>query len=377
MIQRVFGVIGIGLVVAAAGCGSNPAAPATSGGSTGSGASSATSTASIGAPRPLAPANGTQIKNVDQPITLFAANAVVTSTSGTTYTFEIASDAGFNSKFQTKDAVAEGANGQTSVKLDSLPASSDYYWHVRATGGGTSGIFGPVFKFTIGPAITISAPQPIAPLTGGAVQTTLRPTLRVANAVRLGTNNPITYKFEIANSSAFTTLLASGTVNEGVGETDFIPNVDLPANANVFWHATAIDAGDGISSVASAVQLFSVNPPPSQASVVAGKLGITLWPGIQPPGTNGHAVMGSDWNVEPITSFNGVTFMNPPVDELQIFDLMDRGMSPGDAVDWMHGHGYATDAVYYSDVAGGVIGFPFEYLTFLGGRWDIVIRIGG
>ena len=217
--------------------------------------------------------------------------------------------------------MAEGANGQTSVKLDALPASSDYYWHVRATGGGTAGVFGSVFKFTIGPAITLSAPLPIAPLTGGAVLTSFRPTFRTANAAKTGTNNPVTYKFEISTASSFPSTVTSATISEGNGETDFTPSVDLPANTNLFWRVTAIDAVDGISSAASAVQTFSINPPPSQASLVAAQLRVELWPGVQPPGTNGHAVMGCDWTVEPLVSFDGVSYQNPPLDELQIFDL--------------------------------------------------------
>jgi len=377
MSERVFGVVGIGLLVAAVGCGSNPASPAAPGNNGSSSGSSSTSSASIAAPKPLAPANNAQVKNSDQPITLTALNAITTGGSGTTYTFEISSDSSFGAKFQTKDAVPEGANGQTSVKLDALPASSDYFWHVRATGGGTSGVFGPVFKFTIGPAITVSAPSPIAPLTGSAVLTTVRPTFRSANAAKTGTNNPITYKFEISTSSTFASTVTSGTVSEGNGETDYIPNVDLPVNTNLFWRVTANDGADGIASAASSVQIFSINPPPSQAAVLAAKLGVVLWPGVQPPGTNGHAVMGNDWNAEPLVSFSGVTFQNPPLDELQVFDLMDRGMNPGDTISWLHDHGYATEGVWYPDVAGGVIGFPFEYLTFINGRWDIVVRLGG
>ena len=245
MTQRVYGLIGIGFLVAAVGCGSNPAAPAASGSTSNANGVATTSSASIVAPRPLAPANGSQIKNADQPITLTALNAISTGGSGSTYTFEISSDSGFNAKFQTKDGVAEGANGQTSVKLDALPASSDYYWHVRATGGGTAGVFGSVFKFTIGPAITVGAPLPIAPLTGSAVLATVRPTFRTANATKIGTNNPVTYKFEISTTSSFTSTVASGTISEGNGETDFTPSVDLPANTNLFWRVTAIDAVDG------------------------------------------------------------------------------------------------------------------------------------
>jgi hypothetical protein len=37
------------------------------------------------------------------------------------------------------------------VKLDALAAAKDYYWHARAPVGGTTGPFGPIYKFTVGP----------------------------------------------------------------------------------------------------------------------------------------------------------------------------------------------------------------------------------
>ncbi len=84
--------------------------------------------------------------------------------------------------------------------------------------------------------------------------------------------------------------------------------------------------------------------------------------------------MGSDWNVEPLVSFDGHTFMNPPIDELQIFDLMDRGLDPESAISWMHANGYATAAAYYPSVQ--VIGFAYEYLALVNGRWDVVLKVG-
>ena len=270
-----------------------------------------------------------------------------------------------------KDGVAEGANNQTSVKLDALPAGKDYWWHARASGGGTTGLFGTAFKMTIGPAIVISTPVPIAPLTG---QTTpARPALRVTNVTRVGTTGPITYFFEISTTSTFASLLASGTNTEGVNETGYLPTKDLPSSGTLYWRATAIDATDSVSSLPSPVQSFTASIL-SQAQITANKLGTTLWPGVQPPGAVGHATMGMDWGVEPFTSFDGFTFLNPPLDELQIFDLLDRGMSPPDAIDWMHANGYATIGVWYPGV--NVIAFAYEYMALINGRWDIVLRAG-
>jgi hypothetical protein len=267
--------------------------------------------------------------------------------------------------------VAEGTGGQTSVTLDALAAAKDYSWHARATSSGTTGVFSAPYKFTVGPAILINAPSPIAPLSGA--QTIPRPALRVANAVRTGPVGAISYKFEISTVSTFATILMSGTNVEGVNESGFVPASDLPTTVTLFWRAFAMDVANGVTSPSSAVQSFTANKP-SQASLKAAELGVPLWPGVQPPGTNGHAIMGRDWNVEPLISFTGVRFQNPPLDTLQIFDLIDRGLDPKAAVDWMHANGYPTIGLWYPDVQ--VVAFEWEYMAYINGQWDIVVRVG-
>lgn len=211
-------------------------------------------TASVVTPRPLTPLHGASIANLAQPVTLVVQNAIVTKPGGTTYTFEIATDAAFSAKVQTKDAVAEGTGGQTSVKLDTLAPATDYYWRARATAGGTTGVFGAVFKLTIGPAISINAPVPIAPVNGAA--TGARPALRAANATRTGPAGSISYRFEIATTSTFSSIIVSATTSEGVNETGYIPTADLPIGTTLFWRVTAIDPANDISSPASTPQSF-------------------------------------------------------------------------------------------------------------------------
>src|SRR5579872_924407 len=91
------------LMLSAIGCSSsNPAQPSDTnpGSPSGSGPlgkAPAALSASIVAPRPLAPATNAVIRNADQPITLVVQNAVITKQSGTAYTFEVATDSGFTS----------------------------------------------------------------------------------------------------------------------------------------------------------------------------------------------------------------------------------------------------------------------------------------
>jgi hypothetical protein len=90
--------------LAVIGCSNSPSSPS----------GSSESTGSVTVPVPALPAANASVRFVDQPVTLAVRNAAVTTT-GTVYAFEVATDSAFASKMQTKDNVAEGANGQTSV----------------------------------------------------------------------------------------------------------------------------------------------------------------------------------------------------------------------------------------------------------------------
>ena len=380
---------------AAAACSTAPAGPSGSSGGSGSPASASSeaapgdgrigieSTGSIAAPRPVSPATNAVIRNQDQPVVLTVSNAVVTKPGDTTYTFEVATDIGFGSKIQTKDAVPEGA-GTTAVRLDALPAGRDYYWHARAQGAGTTGLYGATFKFTVGPAVTINAPVPIAPLTNA--QTGTRPALRVVNAVRSGPAGAITYRFEISTVSSFASILMTGTNSEGVNETGFIPTADLPSTGLLFWRAIAFDLANGVASPPSAVQSFSAARP-SQAETVAAELGEPLWPGQVPTGTVGHATMGeagpfgAGWHIQTLHyAPANVNFQSPDIEMLRIFDLLDRGFDPDGATAWLNQHGYPTQALWYPPPEKAVIGLRYVYIAARGkisvnGIWDIVVRV--
>lgn len=365
---RVRFVLALMLGAAAVACGSNPAQPSAS-----SASGSTSATASVTVPRPVAPADNAQIANAAQPITLVVRNAVVTGSGPTTYTFEVATDPAFASRVQTKDHVAENAGGQTSITLDALGAGTDYYWHARATSGGTTGVFSAISKLTIGQAVVLNAPVPVAPLTGAS--TSSRPNLTVTNAGRQGPAGAITYRFEIATNPQFTAIVFSGTVPEAPSQTSFAPPADLTSGQTYYWRVTAIDQGNAASSAPSVVQSFTVQT--SQAAGIAAVEGAVLWPGAQPPGTPGHAALGDGWEVRTVVSFDGVTHVVPTLDELRVFDLLDRGMDPNAALGWMNANGYDPQTVYFPDVAEGVFGFRFEYMALTGGKWILVVRVGG
>jgi hypothetical protein len=350
-------------VVLMAACSTTPSSP------------SSTQASSVAAPVLLSPSNAAQVRNLDQPVTLTVQNGIVTQSGTGTYTFEVATDTGFANKVQSKTGVAQGSNGRTSVRLDALPAGTDYYWHVRVEGGGTVGVFSSAFKFTVGPAISLGAPTPVSPLTGAV--TAGWPSFVVTNSSRQGPVGSVSYLFEISTSATFSAIMYSSTVTETATRTTFVPPATLgpPAQTSLYWRATATDQTNGVSSSASAAQNFTYTTPTRQA-LLAAELGYTLWPGVQPTGTNGHVTMGPNWDVQTKLYLGRTLFTSPALESLRLFDLLDRGLDPQGAIDWMNHNGYPTAAAFYS-LDGGrnpVIGVQYQYLALVDGAWELVDR---
>jgi hypothetical protein len=196
-------------------------------------------------PRLVSPAAGGSIRNVDQPVTLVVANAVLTQSAAATYTFEVSTDTAFGTKAYSKSGVTAGSSGQTSLTIDKIPAGTNYFWRARAEGGGTTGPFTSPRAFTIGPAIVIDSATLVSPISGAG--TGSRPVFTVTNATRSGPIGTLTYKFEIATNNAFSSILMSATVPEGAIRTTFTPSSDLPAETSLFWRVTVSDAANGVT----------------------------------------------------------------------------------------------------------------------------------
>jgi hypothetical protein len=321
----------------------------------------------VGLPTPLLPIGDAVLSFSSQPIVLVTQNATISGTISPTYTFEVATDSAFAAtKVQTKDNVAQGGSGQTSVALDSLATGKDYYWHVRAQGGGTTGAFSSTSKFTV---VALTPPTPVSPANGTVVGSW--PTLTVANVQSSGPTGPLGYQFDISTSASFTTITVTGSVAETATQTSFTPSGQAPASAMTFyWRATATDLSNGAKSPSSAAQSFTLSI--SQAGAIAAQEGQPLWPGVQPPGNNGSARLGDSWNVQTVISFHGATHVTPTIDELRVFDLLDRGFGAQGAIDWINSHGYFTNAAWYASAQ--VVGFDYEYIAFINGRWDLVFK---
>jgi hypothetical protein len=372
VLKQVLSLTAAAWLLASVACSSTPLAPA----------------ASVSTPTAQAPASGAQIANSAQPVTLVVQNATVTqSATAVTYNFEVAADAAFATKVQTKPGVAAGSGGQTSITLDPLPASASYYWHAQAIAGGTTGPFSATANFTIGSAITINAPAAVAPANGSTVINP--PTLTVANAMRTGPVGVLAYRFDISTNADFSTLTTQGSVGEGAGQqTSFTPGSPLANGVKFYWRATAIDQINLVTSPASATATFTTIQFPGVAAGIAARLGILLWPGAVPTGVNGHAFLGNNCNGSPNWAIAtchsptaGVDFQSPTIEMLRVFDLLDRGYDPQSAINWMFNNGFPTSAAWYP-YPKFVIGFPFVYISArdgnfgTGGIWDVQISLG-
>lgn len=220
---------------------------------------------------------------------------------------------------------------------------------------------------------TLSAPVPVGP--AGGSSSVGWPTFTTLNASRTGNVGAVTYKFEIATDPNFTAVVTTATVPEGSGQTTYKPDatVAAPQQGLLYWRVSARDQSNGLASSASGVQQFRYLAVTDQNRIALAQ-GVVIWPGAAPVGTYGHAQMGPGWDPRVDTSFDGVSHQVPTIEQLRVFDLLDLGLDPFAALDWMRSNGYGTSAVYYPSVQ--AIGFPFEYIALVLGRWELVHRVG-
>ncbi|HYM24564.1 MAG TPA: hypothetical protein VEU08_15210 [Vicinamibacterales bacterium] len=220
-------------------------------------------------PSPQSPADGAQVKFTDQPLVLTTKNAVTTGKTALTYTFQVASDAAFASMVFSQGGVAQGS-GTTSLTISKLAGAKSYYWRAMATSGSTNSLPSRARGFTVGPEIVIQAPTPLSPQNNANANGS-SPTLTTSNATRTGPAGDITYLFEVADSSAFTNIVYTGTAAENSsGQTSLtVPTtIKLAANAIYYWRVTATDKVNNVSSAPSSVFTFKFVPFDMRQAVI-------------------------------------------------------------------------------------------------------------
>jgi hypothetical protein len=217
----------------------------------------------ISAPRIMQPLAGSKVAVDQQPLTLTVANATTNGVRPLTYLFEIAADTNFTNIVLSRDSIAPGDNGQTSLRLsDALATGHTYYWRARAQDGANTGSYTTPADFNVYTPVVLQAPGPISPI-NNATTDSLRPTFTFSNAARTGPAGAITYTVEVGDSGSFTNAV-SANVAEQSGQTALAASQDLPAARQLFWHVRAFDP----TTVGpwSATQVFQTPAAPSAPS---------------------------------------------------------------------------------------------------------------
>ncbi len=168
-------------------------------------------------PAPITPTANQQFKYSEQPLTLTVRNAVSTGSSPLTYSFEVASDAAFASKVFTREGVAEGGNGQTALRIDTLAGERGYFWRARVTSGSSVGLNSAPRGFSVGPQVILQAPVLVSPAQNGTASG--NPTLIVNNVARTGPAGQVFYRFDVSTTAAFQSIVFTSTVAEQSGST--------------------------------------------------------------------------------------------------------------------------------------------------------------
>jgi len=340
----------------------------------------ATTGVTLTAPTAVTPTVNQQFKNVEQPITLTVKNAVSSGSTPLTYTFEVASDAAFGTKVFSRDGVAAGSS-TTSLKIDKLTANKTYYWRARAQSGSLAGPFTDGRAFGIGPEVVLAQPTNGDPQPNATVGE--QPTLNVNNVGRSGPNGPIFYRFEIAETAAFGSVVYSATVAERTDRSFTSHDVSAKlAEKTYFWRVIATDPANAVTSAASAVSPMKVQPfnlqqatildsPDNFAfftetakitTLVMGPSGINVdftkkngsdrWPDIFPPGFSGpiQYCLGMAWNID------GHWYASAPIEMWN--DRLEGGGPPQDyALNWFYNPQRWAPMTFHQPSPGETIGF--------------------
>jgi hypothetical protein len=194
----------------------------------------------ITAPRMVEPAQGARFKEAQQPIRLLVENATSSGVRPLYYTFEVATDAEFQTKMFARSQVTPGGDGRTTVQIDRLELGRTYHWRARAEDGANSGPY-VTAQFQVLPRASIGAPAQIAPINNERTGTR-QPTMFAGRPDRNEAVGGLVYEFQIATDGAFSQIAASALADETGGQTTFTPGHALAANTQHFWRVRAADA---------------------------------------------------------------------------------------------------------------------------------------
>ncbi|MFH1688193.1 MAG: hypothetical protein ABIE70_11820 [bacterium] len=176
-----------------------------------------------------------------------------------TYVFEVYEDAGLTTQVGSSISAAEGP-GTTCVTVNPALASGLWYWwRARSYNGSAYSNWAGPFQFHT-PNTTPSTPAPSTPINGTTVDTR-QPTL-VASPATDGDGTALVHLFQVATSSGFTTVVASGA--SFTSQWTVTPS--LNDGGTYYWRTRATDLIDTTQYSSSGwfhVDIASNDPPSS------------------------------------------------------------------------------------------------------------------
>jgi hypothetical protein len=264
--------VAIAVALAAAGCGSgSPAQPSSAiVGSVGT---------SFAAAHPVTPLDRANVTFASQPVVMAISNGVATGASGVTYVFEVATDSAFANKVFTKEGVVAESGTLTHQSITTtLTGGTTYYWHARTNSGGSLGPFSATVSFVLLPQVTLGVPVPVSPAQG-ATAASVGLGLTVNNVARTGPAGTISYRFDIADSSAFSHIVFTNTTSEvaGTSTTTMPVTVALTPGVTYFWRVTATDPTSSVQSVSLAPSFSVTTFNPATAIIESSPPSLMSW----------------------------------------------------------------------------------------------------
>ncbi len=190
------------------------------------------------APGPSAPANGATVTTLTP--TLTVTNSTDADGDPITYEFQVSTSAGFGTITSQVTGVTQGGGGTTSwVVSTNLTSGVTYYWRARAYDGTVYSSYSTSRSFSVLVNSAPTIPALSSPAAGAQVSRT--PSLVVTNSTD-AEGNTITYEFQVATSSAFTTIVAQVTgIAQGTGTTSWTVTPILNSGTTYYWRARAYD----------------------------------------------------------------------------------------------------------------------------------------
>jgi hypothetical protein len=103
--------------------------------------------------------------------------------------------------------------------------------------------------------------------------------LTVSNVARSGPAGPLTYRFEVSDSTSFSNLVFSADVNEQNNQTSATMTAQLTTNQTYYWRVRASDPSNGVTGPYSNVASFRYVPfDMTQAVILNSPPDLASWP---------------------------------------------------------------------------------------------------